>query len=340
MEKRKHNKNDLAQMQGLPLSLKIRLTQDRIKGWYDNFGGDVYVAVSGGKDSQVLADIVKQMYPDVPLVFVDTGLEYNSVRNKGKQMVDEILLPKMNFVDVVLKYGYPIISKEIAQTLYECQKRKLAGKPMPEYRINKLMGMWTDKEGRKSQFNLSRYKFLLDAPFMISHKRCDVMKKSPSKSYEKKTGFKPFLGTLASDSRLRETKWFKFGCNAFEEKRPTSQPLSFWTEQDILHYIKDYDIQIAEAYGQIEIDNKGQYYTTKEERTGCIFCLFGITKDPDRLLRLKENDPMKYDFVMRGGKFGDNGMWIPAPDQNGKMGLGFKFVIDWLNEHGHMNIKY
>ena len=341
MEERKHNKNDLAQMQGLPLSLKIRLTQDRIKGWYDNFGGDVYVAVSGGKDSQVLADIVKQMYPDVPLVFVDTGLEYNSVRNKGKQMDDEILLPKMNFVDVVLKYGYPIISKEIAQMLYECQKRKLAGKPMPCYRYDKLMGTFIDKNtGKLSQYNITRYAYLLDAPFMISHKCCDVMKKSPSKSYEKKTGFKPFLGTLASDSRLRETKWFKFGCNAFEEKRPTSQPLSFWTEQDILHYIREYDIDIADAYGQIVVDDKGQYATTKEERTGCIFCLFGITKDPDRLLRLKENDPMKYDFVMRGGKFGDNGMWIPAPDQNGKMGLGFKFVIDWLNEHGHMNIKY
>jgi len=77
----------------------------------------------------------------------------------------------------------------------------------------------------------------------------------------------------------------------------------------------------------------------KKEQDASFVCSVS-RKTPDRLLRLKENDPMKYDFVMRGGKFGDNGMWIPAPDQNGKMGLGFKFVIDWLNEHGHMNIKY
>ena len=54
----KHELYELKQMQSLPLSVKIRMTQERIRGWYDAFDGNVYVARSGGKDSDVLGDIV------------------------------------------------------------------------------------------------------------------------------------------------------------------------------------------------------------------------------------------------------------------------------------------
>ena len=74
--------------------------------------------------------------------------------------------------------------------------------------------------------------------------------------------------------------------------------------------------------------------TTKVKRTGCVFCMFGITQDTERFLRLKEEEPNKYDYVMRGGKFDESGMWIPHN------GLGYKFVIDWINEHGGLDIKY
>jgi 3'-phosphoadenosine 5'-phosphosulfate sulfotransferase (PAPS reductase)/FAD synthetase len=57
------------------------MTQQRIRGWYDHWDGDVYVSFSGGKDSTVLVDIVEKMgYIDIPLVFVDTGLEYPEIR--------------------------------------------------------------------------------------------------------------------------------------------------------------------------------------------------------------------------------------------------------------------
>lgn len=173
------------------------------------------------------------------------------------------------------------------------------------------------------------------------------MKKNPSKKYEKQSGNKPFLGTMAEESRLRKTKWLQFGCNAFEEKRPTSQPLSFWTENDILSYINKYGIQIADVYGDVVYtDGDGFCYseplfscdmnltTTGAKRTGCVFCMFGIIQDPERYLFLKREEPKKYDYVMRGGRFDDEGMWIPHN------GLGYKFVIDWLNEHGNMDIKY
>lgn len=343
----KHSSYDLAQMQSLPLSAKIRMTEQRIKAWYEYFDGRVYVSRSGGKDSDVLGDIVKKMYPDVPHIFVNTGLEHDSVRKHGELIADEVIRPEMRFDDVIMKYGYPVISKEVSQTISECQIRKSKGIKLASYRMNKLNGECKDKDGNLSQYNIPQWKFLLDAPFKISHKCCDVMKKKPAKTYEKTSKNMAIIGTMADESRLRKTKWIKSGCNAFEQKRPTSQPLSFWTEQDILHYIKLNNLEIASAYGNIVYtDDDGMQYdndvfnsgmkltTTGESRTGCVFCMFGITHDTERFVRLKEREPKKHDYVMRGGKFDESGMWIPDG------GLGYKFVIDWLNEHGGFNIKY
>jgi 3'-phosphoadenosine 5'-phosphosulfate sulfotransferase (PAPS reductase)/FAD synthetase len=345
MENR-HTQDDLKMLQALPLDVKIRKTQLRIQEWYEKFDGQVYVSRSGGKDSDVLGDIVKKLYPDVPHVFVNTGLEHDSVKKHGELIADEVIRPEMRFDDVIIKYGYPIISKEVSQTIYEARKYDTSTGAYI-YRINKLNGTHLDKDGEKSQYNMEKYKFLLDSPFRISNQCCNIMKKKPAHVYEKKTSNKPFIGTMADESRLRKTKWLKSGCNAFDNKRPTSQPLSFWTEQDILHYIKLNNIEIASAYGDIVYtDDDGMQYdndvfnlgmkltTTGESRTGCVFCMFGITHDTERFVRLKEREPKKYDYVMRGGKFDENGMWIPDG------GLGYKFVIDWLNEHGGFNIKY
>ena len=44
MNENKHTISDLYQMQALPLSAKIRMTERRIEGWIDEFGTDgVYV---------------------------------------------------------------------------------------------------------------------------------------------------------------------------------------------------------------------------------------------------------------------------------------------------------
>lgn len=106
------------QLQSLPLDAKILMTEQRIREWYDYFDGDVCVSFSGGKDSTVLAHIVHSMYPDVPLVFADTGLEYPEIREFARRMGAEFVRPKMIFVDVITRYGYPLISKEVAEAIH------------------------------------------------------------------------------------------------------------------------------------------------------------------------------------------------------------------------------
>lgn len=77
----KHTLSDLYQMQSLPLSAKIRMTQYRIREWVEYYGTDgVYIAFSGGKDSSLLLHIAREMYPEIGAVYVDTGLEYPEVR--------------------------------------------------------------------------------------------------------------------------------------------------------------------------------------------------------------------------------------------------------------------
>ena len=105
-------------MQSLPLKHKVTMTKQRIRGWYDNFNGEVYVSFSGGKDSTVLVDIIDDMgYTDIPLVFVDTGLEYPEIREFVKTYGDRViwLRPEMNFKSVIEKYGYPMISKQVSK---------------------------------------------------------------------------------------------------------------------------------------------------------------------------------------------------------------------------------
>lgn len=337
MAENKHTLSDLYQMQSLPLSAKIRMTEYRIRQWYEAFDGNVYVSFSGGKDSTVLLDIARRLYPDIEAVFVNTGLEYPSVRKfaLSKENVTE-LRPQMNFKDVVIKYGYPIISKEISGKVDEARKKK------DGYAAKVFSG---SRAG--TRWDISKYDYLLYAPFKIHSYCCNAMKKNPCKKYEKKTGKKPIVATMANESKVRTTQWLIHGCNAFDKKREISNPMSFWTENDVLTYIHENHLDIAEAYGDIVVDQKEQiegqmnlmdflgdytdckFCTTGCKRTGCIFCLFGITQDLFRIYNLQKQEPKLADYVLRGGEFGENGMWQPS-----KEGMGYWFVLDWLELHG------
>ena len=120
----KHTLSDLYQMQSLPLSAKIRMTENRIRAWVDEYGEDgVYVSFSGGKDSTVLLNIARNLYPNIKAVFVDTGLEYPEIREFVKTFKNvDWLRPKMNFRQVIEKYGYPFISKEVSECVDGAQR--------------------------------------------------------------------------------------------------------------------------------------------------------------------------------------------------------------------------
>jgi 3'-phosphoadenosine 5'-phosphosulfate sulfotransferase (PAPS reductase)/FAD synthetase len=313
------------------------------------------VSFSGGKDSTVLLHIVRSLYPDIEAVFVNTGLEYPEIQQFVKTFDNvTILRPKMRFDEVIKKYGYPIISKEVAENIEQGRKSLEKNDGTYTYRLRKLYGTNVDKNGNPSIFNCTKYEPLLHTDFITSNKCCGVMKKSPVKEYAKKTGKVPITAQMAEESKLRRQQWLKNGCNGFDMKSPVSNPMSFWTEQDVLLYIKRYSIPIAPVYGEVVYKDDpdqmrlGDYLeeyayadmlaTTGCNRTGCIFCAFGchLEKAPSRFQRLKETHPRQYEYCINGGEWDEDGVWKPN-----KEGLGMGHVFDELNKiYGDGFIKY
>lgn len=297
-------REDLKIMQAWPLQRKIQVTQLRIMEWYEHYGGKVYVSFSGGKDSTVLLDLVRRVYPDIEAVFVDTGLEYPEIRQFVKQHENvTILRPKMRFDEVIKKYGYPVIGKETAQAIYEARKKPDGAQAL------KFETGSEHNQRYGAKYDLSKWRYLLESDIPISHMCCKVIKKKPFYEFEKQTGKYPLMGTMAEESMLRESEWFKSGCNAFDDKCPKSTPMAFWTEQDVLQYLKITGLPYCSVYGDIVADNEGQtelfettkhYHCTGCDRTGCMFCMFGVhlEKEPNRFQRMKFTHPKQYDYCI------------------------------------------
>ena len=118
-----HDAERLKELQALPLERKIQITQTRIIEWYQHYNGNVCVSFSGGKDSTVLLHIARRIYPDIPAVFSNTGLEYASIQRFVKTWDNvDIVVPKMRFDEVVSTYGYPLIGKEVAEAIYYARR--------------------------------------------------------------------------------------------------------------------------------------------------------------------------------------------------------------------------
>ena len=116
--------DELRQLQALPLGLKVKLTKQRIREWVNHYGTDgVYVSFSGGKDSTVLLDIVREEYPNVPALFVDVPTQYPELKEFVKTFDNvDIVAPKISFAQVCEKYGFPLIGKEVAECVYGAKK--------------------------------------------------------------------------------------------------------------------------------------------------------------------------------------------------------------------------
>jgi 3'-phosphoadenosine 5'-phosphosulfate sulfotransferase (PAPS reductase)/FAD synthetase len=335
----------------LDLEDKEILTYEKLDQWYTAWNGKCYVSFSGGKDSTVLAYLAARYLSsfrtppwELHLVFVNTGLEYPEIQKFVNEYADWLrrefprvtvnlhrLRPKMNIRQVVRKYGYSVVSKEVAGAVYEARKNPNC------IRAKKIRGELLDKDGNPSAYNCENWAFLLNAPFPISDRCCHVMKKASAHRYEGTAKEKPIVATMADEGRQRFQKWLATGCNAFDSKHPMGKPMSFWTEQDVLRFIVDRELLIASVYGDIVAsDGENDYPSTLIEkplrctgcqRTGCMFCAFGahLEKGENRFERMKHTHPKHYDFCIGGGEWDTDGLWKPN-----EKGLGYGRVLDYI----------
>lgn len=276
MGENKISREELKIRQVLPLSDKIYFTLIMIKQWYERWGGKVYVAFSGGKDSTVLLYLVRSLYPDVPAVFFNTGLEFPEIYQFIKTIPNVLWIkPKWTFKQVLDYYGYPIISKAQATAISRYRNTK---DPVQKYR--RLNGWPNGKKGMISK----KWQFLINAPFKISAECCNVLKIQPALRYVKNSERVPFIGEMASDSAGRKDRYLKNGCNRFYAKKST--PLGFWREEDIWNYIKKEKLPHSKIYPM------------GYKRTGCIFCMLGIMKDKNRFIIMRQTHPKLHKYCI------------------------------------------
>ena len=407
MENR-HTIEELKQWQSLPLNIKVRMTEERIRGWVHYFGEDgVYISFSGGKDSTVLLHIARKLYPNIKAVFVDVPTQYPELKAFAERFDNvDILRPKISFMQVCDKYGFPLISKEVSGAVYDAKKyltrvkeesstltdrqtdrqtvrgywafadvvgipRRQEAKKSETYQLLKkgvipkeyeylykigkergdvpvrcsmLFGELKHKEKGieteefSNRYNKSKYRFFLESEFMLSDRCCKVMKKEPLHRYGRDTGRLPITAQMAEESDLRASVWVRNGCNGFQMKSPISNPMSFWTENDVLEYIVKHDIEICSVYGDVVEDFgneiEGQmhlsdfgygekvckYKCTGCKRTGCVLCGYGANYESEqesRFRKLKETHPKMYGLL----------------DVIKNNGITFREAIEWTNDH-------
>lgn len=275
----------LKQLQCLPLQSKIIASERRIKEWYEHYDGDVTVSFSGGKDSTVLLHLVRQLYPEVKAIFVNTGLEYPEIVDFVRTIPNVIeLRPKKDFLSVVKRYGYPVVSKRMAQYIGNVQTAKDLNTATA---VLRLTGVTIGgKESPMSKISDKWIKLALQKDIKISDQCCKYLKKDALDSIPSH----PYVGTMASDSAKREQSWYQYGCNAFDIKSPRSAPISFWNEEDIWNYLTDNNIPYCKIYDM------------GYSRTGCSFCLFGLhlEKRPNRFERMAITHPQLFKYCMDG----------------------------------------
>lgn len=293
---------ELRRLQHQPYEWKVEHALDVIREFVEHEGENgVYVSFSGGKDSLVLLHLVRSIYPDVPAVFANTGIEFPEQVKFVRTFpnVTEVY-PIKHFPKILKDDGIVYPSKEVAMYIK-------AAKGGAKYAVNGLKGL--DKEGKENRYKsrFKKYAYLMDCGVKISPDCCELMKERPMRDYEKQNGKSPIIGTRAEESFRRAVGWMKSGCNSFVGNRAKSTPLALWLESDVWRYIDENGIKLSPMYTDGGMN-----------RTGCMFCPVPIAHgDFKNVEYARTHHPKMYETMMI--KHGLKAMLEKVRNTNGQM---------------------
>ena len=285
--------------------------------------------------------------------FANTGNEYAGMVNFVKEFISFIenkhgikidfveTKPQKHFKDVCITEGYPVVSKAIARKVYDIRKDLelnhltyddikdhleqtmecadyLRGLGLSKTSVACLCGILSDNRLATSQTTLAkRWHPLIYAPFNVSHKCCDYLKKKPQHEMQRQIGKSPILGEMAEESLMRKNAYKKTGCVFLKDGMYKAKPMGFWLQKDVLKYIYTYKLPIFKYYGEV-IKEGEEFRLTGMQRTGCKMCLFGCQYKENGIHQLKELEPNVARIMLR-----------PIEEK----GFGYREVINYLNEY-------
>ena len=310
------NISAMKQKQALPYEAKKIAAKQRVLEYYheicDVRGADVHVSV-GGLDSITLFVFIRDFCGlNVPGVSASI-LEDKSVQAVHKQLGIECVKPVKPKAQVIKEFGYPIISKEIAAKIELLQNPSEQNKTVRHAIITgetgeyggwqkdsrmKLPQRWLELFGGYENENEGvNYK---KPDFKVSSKCCYYLKEKPCDDWAKAHNSYPYLGLMASEGGRRQKALMLHGCNYYGKTTVRSAPFAPFSRNDLLRLAVELNVPVPAIYGTIERNAKGEYYTTKAQRTGCSMCGFGIhmEKRPHRFDRLRKENYKEWHFWM------------------------------------------
>lgn len=292
--------HELTKYMKYSLEDKVKLSLELIDSFCEEYPtSEMYISSSFGKDSIVMIDLVRKNHPEIPIVYIDTGIEPDSCVELS-EIYDNVitLYPKKDIVQITKEYGYMIpLGKDKASAI-EQVRRNIHDEKYDTWRVKQMQ-----KGGKeRSMWDYQDCVPYLVAPFKISDKCCYWLKKSPINSFMNTSNYKyRFTGITAEESMHRRNGILK---NGFIHKG-TCTPIGHWTVNDVLKYIKENHLPLPHIYGEIETDENGNYYTTLFQRTGCLCCPVGShLESPNKFQLLREFDRETWDFVINDLGYG------------------------------------
>lgn len=319
--------SDFRVKQQLPYAEKVAYAEIRAWEFYRECGKlDLNCHVSvGGLDSITLYLFLQSIGIKVPAVSVSI-LEDKSIQKIHEQLCVIRLKPLKSKVQVIKEFGFPVLSKEIANKISLLQRPSDDNKTVRHAIITgetgayggnrsnsrmKLSQCWLELFGGYENENENvNY---LKPDFLVSDKCCYYLKEKPCDNWAKENNSVPYLGLMASEGGRRQKSLMINGCNYFGASTIRSAPFAIFSRQDLLQLALDLNVPVPEVYGTIERDSSGKLYTTRAQRTGCSMCGFGIQKErtrPHRFDLLYQNNPAEWSFWMNDVGFGEVFDWI------------------------------
>lgn len=313
--------------QQIPYEAKIAYAEFKAYQFYkeaQSKGFNCHVSV-GGLDSITLLIFLRRIGIKVPAVSVSV-LEDKSIQEVHKKLDVICLKPLKSKVQIIKEFGYPILSKEIAN------KISLLQRPSPENATvrhaiitgetgeyggfqkdskMKLAQQWLELFGGYE--NETEGVDYLKPDFMVSDRCCYYLKEKPCDDWARDNNSVPFLGLMASEGGRRQKSLMMNGCNYFGESTIRSAPFAIFTRQDLLRLAIELEVPIPAIYGEIKMDSNGKLQTTKAQRTGCSMCGFGISKErtrPHRFDLLYQSNPKEWEFWLETVGFGKTFDWV------------------------------
>ena len=195
---------------------KLTYTREVIRKAYEEFGDKLSVSCSFGKDSLVVLALAREVLPDIPVLWANTGVEFPETVKFARKLAEE--------------WNLNLIECKPVKTFWQCVEEY--GFPWP--RKIRL------KNGTK-------------APG--TPRCCYYMKELPMRKAVEELGIEATIdGVRAEESYNRKWAIIRHGVQVFVKKKGYwfIHPIAYWTSSDIWRFIEENSLPVNPLYDKIE----------------------------------------------------------------------------------------